>query len=611
MQMQDVKEQVKAANNIVDVARELGLEVKRNHAKCIRPDNHKHGDNDPSLSFDLRTNTYKCFRCSDVHGDVIDLVEQVNGWDFNQAKEWLARRAGITLDTPASRISTNGSYLKSRGLTDESIKTYQLKETKGAVKIPYFDHEGKVLFHKVRRTDRKQFYYEPSGTDVQLYNGWQLSKYSQYVVICAGEIDCLSLLQSGYNAVGLPGEGIFKDEWLRLFDHIKTIYICLDGDEAGRQGSFHVAEKLGEKSLIVECPDQKDINDLLCAGYTMPDFGRLLAESKTVDEFIFYFPPIVGAREIKSNPVQGPILTPIADFISQTNEPLRYLVQGLIPLEWLILIAGNTKDGKTLLSLYLAFCVATGAKFLDREVIPGPVCLVLLDDPESLVRKRLRDFNFTEELPVYVSTARFREDTFFAQLEEELQHIKPRLVIIDTLIKTVSRVQGAENDAAVMDGVIERFARIGETCERPNFLLIHHLNRAGTVRGSTATEGAAPVVIITRRKESGIIELQIDTKLEPVPPLVVQFDPIACKFDYLGEKEEFNRNQLEKDIVEFLEEAGEETSTNISKAVSGRTEAVVAILNGSERFDCREDRSGKGRPKKLYFLREIKSEEDF
>jgi len=100
-------EQIKAQNPIVDVARELGIQVRRDDsAKCFRPEKHKHGDKNPSLPFDTKINRFKCFVCGDVRGDVIEYVMQVKGWDFNQATEYLARRVGISIEQPAY----NGSY---------------------------------------------------------------------------------------------------------------------------------------------------------------------------------------------------------------------------------------------------------------------------------------------------------------------------------------------------------------------------------------------------------------------------------------------------------------------------------------------------------------------
>jgi DNA primase len=85
---------VKQASNIVDVARELGFEMKNNRTRCFFPQNHEHGDRTPSLSLNQRSNAYHCYVCN-THGDVIDLVMKVRGLSFPDALKFLADRSGI------------------------------------------------------------------------------------------------------------------------------------------------------------------------------------------------------------------------------------------------------------------------------------------------------------------------------------------------------------------------------------------------------------------------------------------------------------------------------------------------------------------------------------
>ena len=90
--------------DIRDVWQALGFELRGNgNVKCFSPA-HKHGDRNPSLGLNRRTNRYKCFTCG-VQGDQIELVQQVQGCDFRQATEWLAQAFNIPLDSVGSRTS--------------------------------------------------------------------------------------------------------------------------------------------------------------------------------------------------------------------------------------------------------------------------------------------------------------------------------------------------------------------------------------------------------------------------------------------------------------------------------------------------------------------------
>ena len=77
---------------IEGVAERLGLRVSRHKSLCPF-----HDDSHPSLSFNLRKNTFRCFVC-DAHGGTIDLVMRHLGKDFREACRWLADGSNIILD---------------------------------------------------------------------------------------------------------------------------------------------------------------------------------------------------------------------------------------------------------------------------------------------------------------------------------------------------------------------------------------------------------------------------------------------------------------------------------------------------------------------------------
>lgn len=79
--------------SIVDVARRLGMDIKKvstTQAKALCP---FHDDKSPSLLIDSNNERgrqhYYCFACG-AHGDVIDLVKQQLGYSFKEAVEWLS-----------------------------------------------------------------------------------------------------------------------------------------------------------------------------------------------------------------------------------------------------------------------------------------------------------------------------------------------------------------------------------------------------------------------------------------------------------------------------------------------------------------------------------------
>ena len=77
---------------IEGVAERLGLRVTRHKSLCPF-----HDDHHASLTFNTRTNTYRCFAC-DAHGGTIDLVMNRLHKDFPDACRWLADSTNIIVE---------------------------------------------------------------------------------------------------------------------------------------------------------------------------------------------------------------------------------------------------------------------------------------------------------------------------------------------------------------------------------------------------------------------------------------------------------------------------------------------------------------------------------
>ncbi len=87
---------LKAANPILDVLRDLGIEVQNNRFRCPRKENHANGDRTPSVSLWIDRGQFKCWVCPDVKGDVIDLVRLAQGGSFREALDFLGKRSGAS-----------------------------------------------------------------------------------------------------------------------------------------------------------------------------------------------------------------------------------------------------------------------------------------------------------------------------------------------------------------------------------------------------------------------------------------------------------------------------------------------------------------------------------
>jgi len=84
---------------IKEVANKLGLQVRNKSCRCFL-----HKEETPSLSFDTKSNNWKCFGCGEG-GDVIKLVEKYYRYSFVEACNWLSNVFGIV--NYASKPSTS------------------------------------------------------------------------------------------------------------------------------------------------------------------------------------------------------------------------------------------------------------------------------------------------------------------------------------------------------------------------------------------------------------------------------------------------------------------------------------------------------------------------
>ena len=169
--------------------------------------------------------------------------------------------------------------LKNRGLTEETIRHFMVgvtEEMNGSPtrtpvwSFPYFhdvDGETKVGLVKYRSVPpaEKRMFRE-KDMDSLLYNRNHIPESADSIIVCEGEIDAMSIWQSGHrNVISVSaGAKSFKSEWIDYLDPFDRITLLFDSDDAGRKGAREIAQRLGaERVSIITLPEGQDANDIL------------------------------------------------------------------------------------------------------------------------------------------------------------------------------------------------------------------------------------------------------------------------------------------------------------------------------------------------------------
>lgn len=177
-------------------------------------------------------------------------------------------------------------WLNGRRITDKVIDEFSLS-FEDCLVIPVHDTDGAFLFNKFRRdpfieSPGPKYWYSKSGT-VQLYAAHKALQHDT-IVITEGELDCLVLWSLNIPAVTSTGGAMsFRENWGPLFEN-KTVYICLDNDLAGAQGTVRILKFIPHAKVVI-IPDTaraKDVTDYVSHG---KDFRALMDTAKAYQTY--------------------------------------------------------------------------------------------------------------------------------------------------------------------------------------------------------------------------------------------------------------------------------------------------------------------------------------
>jgi len=178
--------------------------------------------------------------------------------------------------------------------------------------------------------------------------------------------------------------------------------------------------------------------------------------------------------------------------LMQMDVKRDYLIPDILPHPSVVLIYGAGGDGKSMSAWAIAKHIATGKPFTVRDrLVPvqqGPVLLLNGDQPLVQLKEQLEDVDF----PITANT-KIQIDwqlQWYAQFKMLMDRHKPKLVVIDSLIGCSGGRAFDENKSEFAQPLYWLTRNNGVLFPKTTILIIHHANKNGGFRGTSAIRDA-------------------------------------------------------------------------------------------------------------------------
>lgn len=200
-------------------------------------------------------------------------------------------RANITKQSETDKSPAIKYLTEERKILPEVCKLLGIKDSQKDAGVCYERREGnevvgmKFIAFKLDDKGKKQIMQVP-GCKPCLYGKDAVDGRTDALdelLICEGEIDCLSWWSMGVPAVSVS-QGCADLQWIDIdwewLEQFTTIYISFDMDEEGQKPLREICDRLGLARVRVVNLTKNDFNDHLIAGITKEETQKLLDDAE-------------------------------------------------------------------------------------------------------------------------------------------------------------------------------------------------------------------------------------------------------------------------------------------------------------------------------------------
>lgn len=248
-----------------------------------------HEENTASFIWNKKALSFHCFGSCSRNYDIIDIFMINKGMTYVEAVIKLFELADIKYAFGEHKVKTKRqynypkevlcsdksnvyNYLNTRKISNKTTDYLDIREdNNGNCVFNYYDLNDTLTMvkyrpsRKITKKEPKNWCQKGADTFPLLYNMNRINT-EQPLLICSGELDCASAIESGWtNAVSIPlGDGNLgwvkeNFEWLEQFE---DIIVCHDNDESGIKFCKTVVPMLGSwRCKVVLIPEFYEMSD--------------------------------------------------------------------------------------------------------------------------------------------------------------------------------------------------------------------------------------------------------------------------------------------------------------------------------------------------------------
>ena len=503
-------------------------------------------------------------------GGPVDFVMEFFGKSFTEAVELLTGEKGAAppQDSPQFRLPprspdnrTARNYLTAARCIDEDVAgfffasgdIYEDAAHHNAVFVGR-DEDGIPRYAHSKGT-AGNFRLDVKGSD-KAFNFCYRGEGDRLFVFEA-PVDLLAFLclfkkewqKQSYLSLGGVGEKALL-RFLSDRPNIKTVYLCLDSDEAGNDACSRLVKLMPEGYTVRRLiPLFKDWNEVLQHRAEITD-GKYLREA------------IYGLKE----PPQEETVE-IIRMSEVDTQTVEWLWEPYIPFGKVTIVQGNPGEGKTTFALRLA-AACTNRKPFPHMAVHEPFNVIYQTAEDGLgdtIKPRLMEAEADLDRILVIDESKQGLSLSDERIERAIRQTGARLIILDPIQAYV----GEKTDMNKANEIRPMFRRLAEIAERTGcaVILIGHLNKAAG--GQSAYRGlgsidfraaARSVLLIGRVKREPNVRVIVHDKSSLAAegkPIAFCLDP-ETGFSWIGEY----------DITadELLSGAGGNTATKTEQA---------------------------------------------